>query len=317
MALQTRPETLDAYIGHPDMKANIKTLLDAAKTRQLPATHALMYGPAGTGKTTIARIVANEMGANLKTGIGPAYRTVPDIIPLLMSIRQGDVLFIDEIHALPRLVEEVLYTAMEDGVIDVVFGDIMPYTMRVPIPAFTMLGATTRLGKMSQPLRDRFKAVLRLNYYTDTELAEIITQTGVVATPDGIAEIARRGRGTPRVVLNLLSRVSDYALANGLLIDAETASKALDAIGVDKVGLDSNDRRFLKVLANRFGGGPAGIDAISSVMNEERDTVEDVIEPFLLWKGMIERTPRGRVLTVTGYQHLGMAVPERKETVVM
>lgn len=308
-----RPDTLDNYIGQEANRRNIEVLIRAARAQNRPVDHVLAYGAAGTGKTTIARIIANEMGAKLHPVIGPALRDVSDLVATLRQIRLGDVLFIDEIHALPRTVEEVLYTAMEDRKIDIVVGETVKMNLTIALPAFSVIGATTRLSHVAEPLRARFGSVIKVEYYKAEELAMILNQAsaayGLNAEAEGLAEIARRGRGTPRVALRLLRRVGDYALAVNSVINRAIAVDAAAALGIDELGLDKDDREYLDALIQRFAGGPAGVNALASVLNFEEDDLDGRIEPWLLRNGLIERTPRGRIATVAAYEHMGYEAP--------
>jgi holliday junction DNA helicase RuvB len=304
-----RPDTLDNYIGQTFVRKNLETLLAAAKSQNKTVAHTLVYGPPGTGKTTIARIIANETGSKLHTVIGPALRTVADLISVLRQIKAGDVLFIDEIHALPRIVEEVLYTAMEDWRVDIVVGENVRLNLSIALPRFTTIGATTRVSKITEPLRARFGATFRLEYYSIEDLVLILNQANaelkINATPEGLAEVAQRGRGTPRIALKMLERAGDYASVVNSVLDSGTANDALEAQGVDHLGLNQDDRDYLTALIKRFNGGPAGVLAIAAVMNREESDLDSMIEPWLMKLGFIDRTPRGRVATEAAYNHMG------------
>lgn len=305
-----RPQTLKEYIGQKDLKENLKVFIEAAKMRKEPLDHVLLYGPPGLGKTTMAYILANEMGGNIRTASGPSLERGGDLAALLSSLNEGDVLFIDEIHRLPKQVEEILYPAMEDFVIDVVIGkDEGSRSIRLDLPPFTLVGATTRAGSISSPLRDRFGITSKLNYYTHEELAKIISRTAKVYNckieTEAIKEIASRSRGTPRIANRLFRRVRDFAqVENNGVIDLEVTKSSLLRLKVDSLGLDDVDIRYLKGIIERFHGGPVGLEAIASAISEEAVTLEDVNEPYLLQIGFINRTSRGRTVTEKAYEHL-------------
>ena len=310
-----RPKFLKDYIGQEKVKNNLEIYIEAAKQRNDPLDHVLLYGPPGLGKTTLAGIVASEMGVNLKVTAGPAIEKPGEMAAILNNLQDGDVLFVDEIHRLNRQVEEVLYPAMEDYVIDVVIGKgASARSIRLELPKFTLIGATTRAGMLSAPLRDRFGVVNRLEFYTEEELSEIIKNSAakleVSIDMDGASELARRSRGTPRLANRLLKRVRDFAqIKYDGNITKEVADFALDLLEVDKSGLDNTDRRVLKTLIENFGGGPAGVDALAVSIGEDAGTLEDVYEPYLVQKGFILRTSRGRVASAAAYKHFGMEMP--------
>ena len=307
-----RPQSIDEYIGQSEVKENLKIFIKAAKMRGEPLDHTLLYGPPGLGKTTLANIIANELGSNIKTASGPAIEKTGDLAAVLSTLEQGDVLFIDEIHRIPRFVEEILYSAMEDFTIDIVVGtDSTSRSIKIDLPPFTLVGATTRAGDLTGPLRDRFGIVSKLNYYTIEELKNIVKRTSRVLdyeiSDDAALEIARRSRGTPRIANRLFKRVRDYAcVMENDVISYDVASYALDRLKVDKEGLDETDYNLLKAIIERFNGGPVGIEAISSSIGEEQTTIEDVYEPYLLQDGFLKRTPRGRMVTEKAYEHLGI-----------
>ncbi|MCY7999771.1 Holliday junction branch migration DNA helicase RuvB [Bacillus haynesii] len=310
-----RPQRLAQYIGQEKVKDNLKVFIEAAKMREETLDHVLLYGPPGLGKTTLAAIIANEMGVNLRTTSGPAIERPGDLAAILTALEPGDVLFIDEIHRLHRSIEEVLYPAMEDFCLDIVIGKgPSARSVRLDLPPFTLVGATTRVGLLSAPLRDRFGVLSRLEYYTRDELSEIVIRTAELFEVDidslSALEIARRSRGTPRIANRLLRRVRDFAQVLGnSSITEEVAVDALERLQVDKLGLDHIDRKLLLGMIEKFGGGPVGIDTISATIGEESHTIEDVYEPYLLQIGFIQRTPRGRIVTPDVYSHFKMEVP--------
>ena len=310
--INIRPQSLDEYVGQDKIKSNLKVFIEAAKMRDEPLDHVLLYGPPGLGKTTLAHIIANELGSNLKTATGPAIEKSGDLAAILSNLEPGDVLFIDEIHRIPSFVEEILYSAMEDFTINVVIGtDGKSRSIKIDLPPFTLVGATTRAGDLSSPLRDRFGIVNKLEFYTNEELASIVKRTSKVMnmniTDDAAIELAKRSRKTPRIANRLFKRVRDFALVEGDgLIDLDITLKALDRLNVDQYGLDNIDIEYLQALINKFNGGPVGVETISTAIGEEISTIEDVVEPFLLQEGFIKRTRSGRVATELAYKHLGI-----------
>ena len=314
--LSLRPKRLADFIGQSAIVANLRTFIAAAKSRGEPLDHVLLSGPPGLGKTTLAHIVANEMGAGIRTTSGPAIERKGDIAAILTALEPGDVLFIDEIHRLNRVVEELLYSAMEDFALDIILGQgPSAKSIRLALPRFTLVGATTRTGLLTSPLRDRFGVPFRLEYYGPAELEEVVRRSAaslsIPIAPEGSKEIARRSRGTPRVANRLLRRVRDFAQVQGDgTITREIADHALLQMEVDREGLDVMDRKILRVILEKFQGGPVGVETISASVSEERDTIEDVYEPFLIQQGFLKRTPRGRVATPAAWKHLGLAVPK-------
>ena len=310
-----RPKTLREYIGQEKAKGNLEVFIQAAKMRSEPLDHVLLHGPPGLGKTTLSGIIANEMGVNIRITSGPAIEKPGDLAALLTNLAENDILFVDEIHRLNRSVEEILYPAMEDFAIDIIIGKgPSANSIRLDLPKFTLIGATTRAGQLSAPLRDRFGVTLRLELYTPEELSRIVTRSaGILEVPiedDGAMEIAKRSRGTPRIANRMLRRVRDFAQVKaGGVITRKVADEALTALEVDHLGLDAIDRRMLRSIIEHYGGGPVGLETLAATINEEAVTLEDVYEPYLMQMGFLTRTPRGRCVTRRAYEHLGLSVP--------
>jgi Holliday junction DNA helicase RuvB len=315
-----RPQSLDDFVGQAAARANLKVFIEAAKTRGDALDHVLFVGPPGLGKTTLAQIMAKELGVNFRSTSGPVIAKAGDLAALLTNLEDRDVLFIDEIHRLNPAVEEILYPAMEDFQLDLIIGEgPAARSVKIDLARFTLVAATTRAGLITNPLRDRFGIPIRLNFYTVDELEHIVRRgariLGLPIRDDGAVEIARRARGTPRIAGRLLRRVRDFAMVAGATeVDRKTADAALSRLEVDALGLDSLDRRYLTMIAGNFGGGPVGIETISAGLSEPRDAIEDIIEPYLIQQGFIQRTPRGRVLTAIAWRHLGLEAP--RETFV-
>ena len=311
-----RPEYLADYIGQPEVRKQMEIFISAARNRGDALDHTLVFGPPGLGKTTLANIIASEMGVAIKSTSGPVLEKAGDVAALLTNLEEGDVLFIDEIHRMSAAVEEVLYPAMEDYQLDIMIGEgPAARSIKIDLPPFTLVGATTRAGLLTSPLRDRFGIVQRLEFYNTDDLSYIVSRSAglldIDIEPHGAMEIARRSRGTPRIANRLLRRVRDYAQVKGDgVITGEIADQALNMLNVDTHGFDHNDRRLLLAMIEKFGGGPVGVDNLSAAIGEERDTIEDVLEPYLIQQGFVMRTPRGRVVTQQAYLHFNMAMPD-------
>jgi len=307
-----RPLTLDEFVGQRQMRENLRVFITAARTRAEPLDHVLLFGPPGLGKTTLAQIIAREMAVGFRATSGPVIQRAGDLAALLTNLQPRDVLFIDEIHRLTPAVEEVLYPAMEDFQLDLIIGEgPAARSVRIDLPPFTLVGATTRSGLITRPLRERFGIPLRLSFYEPAELEQIVTRgarvLGMALDPAGAQEIARRSRGTPRIATRLLRRVRDFAAVAGVKrIDSDAADNALTRLEVDRSGLDAMDRRYLRCIAENYGGGPVGAETIAAALADQRDVVEEVIEPYLIQQGLVQRTPRGRMLSDLGYRHLGL-----------
>lgn len=314
-----RPQTLEHFVGQPILRRNLGVFIEAAKSRQDALDHVLFAGPPGLGKTTLAQIVAKEMGVGFRMTSGPVIAKAGDLAALLTNLQPQDVLFIDEIHRLSPVVEEILYPAMEDFQLDLMIGEgPSARSVRIDLPRFTLVGATTRSGLLTTPLRDRFGILTRLEFYSLEDLTSIVTRAsdimGFSMLPEAAIEVARRSRGTPRIAGRLLRRVRDFALVAGTdPVDRALADHALNQLEVDALGLDPMDRRYLRALAEFYGGGPAGIETLAASLAEERDTLEDVVEPFLMQQGLVQRTPRGRMLTQPGWKHIGLTPPSRDD----
>ncbi len=315
-----RPKDFSSYIGQAELKETLKVTLEAARLREKPLDHMLFYGPPGLGKTTIAGVIAAQMGVEIKITSAPALERPRDIIGILMSLKGGEILFIDEIHRLNKVAEEILYPAMEDFTLDMTTGKSQTAkTLRVPIPKFTLIGATTKAGDLSSPLRDRFGMIHRLEFYTIEELAQVVQRTAKIleieVTKEGAKAIASRSRGTPRIANRLVKRVADFAIVkyNGV-IDEKVANESLDILKIDTFGLDTTDRALLNLIIEKYDGGPVGVETIAAALSEDVRTIEDVCEPYLLQAGFLQRTPRGRKVSPEGYRHLGLKQPSEQKT---
>ncbi|MDR3425228.1 MAG: Holliday junction branch migration DNA helicase RuvB [Alphaproteobacteria bacterium] len=314
-----RPQMLDDFTGQPALRANLKIFIAAAKQRGQALDHTLLFGPPGLGKTTLAQIIARELGVGFRGTSGPVIARAGDLAALLTNLQPHDVLFIDEIHRLSPPVEEILYPAMEDFQLDLMIGEgPAARSVRIDLPPFTLIGATTRSGLITRPLRERFGIPLRLQFYTPEELQQIIARAAakleMPLSPDGAAEISRRARGTPRVAGRLLRRVRDFAAVAGhKIIDAQAADEALSRLEVDRLGFDAMDRKYLDLIAQNYNGGPVGVETLGAALSEQRDVLEEVIEPYLIQQGLLQRTPRGRMLTEGGYKHIGLNVPAGRQ----
>ncbi len=318
-----RPKTMGEYVGQSEVKKNLSVFIEAAKKRGDALEHVLFHGPPGLGKTTLANILAKEMNVNIKTTAGPALEKQGDLAAILTNLKPNDILFIDEIHRLKAPVEEILYSAMEDFCLDIVIGKgPAARSMRLSLPKFTLVGATTKLSMLSSPLRDRFGNLIKLEFYKEAEIEEIIDRSasifGLKINQDACVRLAKSSRRTPRIANRLLKRVRDFATVYGDddSIDLKIVEKALDALGVDELGLDNTDRQILETIADKFRGGPVGLNTIAAATNEEQNTVEDIYEPYLLQLGFLERTPRGRMITDRAYKHLGLTAPEGQTTLL-
>ncbi len=312
-----RPQKLDEYIGQNKIKNNLEIFMEAARRRSEPIEHVLLYGPPGLGKTTLAHIIANEMNVNIRVTSGPAIEKTGDLAAILTNLQEGDILFIDEIHRLNKTIEEVLYPAMEDYALDIIIGKgPSARTLRLDLPKFTIIGATTRIGMLSHPLRDRFGNIYRLNFYNHEDIEKIISRNSKILNieteEDAVSEIAKRARRTPRIANRLLKRVRDFAeVKSDGIVTKDISHQSLNALEVDELGLDEIDRRILKTIIEKFNGGPIGVNTLAAATFEETDTIEEIYEPFLMQIGFLHRTPRGRIATDDAYKHLGLTPPER------
>lgn len=315
-----RPKDFDSYIGQSELKETLKVTLEAARLRETPLDHMLFYGPPGLGKTTIAGVIASQMGVEIRITSAPALERPRDIIGILMSLKGGEILFIDEIHRLNKVAEEILYPAMEDFTLDMTTGKSQTAkTLRVPIPKFTLIGATTKAGDLSSPLRDRFGMIHRLEFYTIEELSKVVERTAKILeieiTKEGSKAIATRSRGTPRIANRLVKRVADFALVKyDGVIDEKVANESLDILKIDAFGLDTTDRALLNLIIEKYDGGPVGVETIAAALSEDVRTIEDVCEPYLLQAGFLQRTPRGRKVSPEGYRHLGLKQPSEQKS---
>ena len=313
-----RPKSFESYIGQTALKETLKITLEAAKLREKPLDHMLFYGPPGLGKTTIAGVIATQMGVNIRITSAPALERPRDIIGILMSLKGGEILFIDEIHRLNKVAEEILYPAMEDFMLDMTTGKSQTAkTLRVPLPKFTLIGATTKAGELSSPLRDRFGMVYRLEFYTLEELTQVVLRTAgildIQISEEGAAAIAKRSRGTPRIANRLVKRVADFAIVKyDGVINETVANESLDILKIDEFGLDTTDRALLSLIIDKYDGGPVGVETIAAALSEDVRTIEDVCEPYLLQAGLLQRTPRGRKVSPEGYRHIGMKMPSEQ-----
>ena len=314
-----RPNYLKEFVGQEHLKSNLSVFIKAAKNRKEQLDHTIFYGPPGLGRTSLAQIVSKEMGVNFKSTSGPALSKVAEIAAILTNLQENDILFIDEIHRLNIAIEEALYSVMEDFALDIVIGEgPAARSIKIDLPKFTLIGATTRLGLLSNPMRDRFGIPFRLNFYKTEELMQVVSIAGkkldINLTDCGAKEIATRSRGTPRIALRLLKRVRDFANVDNITdIDLDVASSSLNKLEVDKAGLDSNDYRYLKFICDNYNGGPVGIDTVAAGLSEQKDAIEEAIEPYLIQIGLLQRTPRGRVITDNAFRHLGLKPPIKKE----
>ncbi len=318
-----RPKTLEEYVGQQKAKENLKVYIESAKLRGDAIDHVLLYGPPGLGKTTLSNIIANEMGVNIRTTSGPAIEKQGDLAAILTNLAEGDILFIDEIHRLSHNIEEILYPAMEDYALDIIIGKgPSARSIRLPLPKFTLIGATTRAGQITTPLRDRFGVILKLELYTPEELKTIVTRSadilGITIDENGAMEIARRSRGTPRIANRLLKRIRDFAIVKGDgSITEEIAKYALEMLEIDELGLDNTDRKMLTAIIKYYNGGPVGLDTLAATTGEEAITIEDVYEPYLLQIGFLSRTPRGRCATKLAYDHLGLKYGDQEQQTII